>query len=111
MNKSSKIKVAFTPLQLSLLHQMLLNDCQKRPTTELEKVIKSIKIELFEIFAKKCINYATNPNGKNKIMELKYHQLYIIYDIITKYQNQFSIHEQNTLELLKPKIHQNLLIL
>lgn len=111
MNKSSKIKVSFTPLQLSLLHQMLLEECQKRPTTELEKVIKSIKIELFEIFAKKCINYATNPNGKDKRIELRYYQLYIIYDIITKYQNQFSIHEQNTLELLKPKIHQNLLIL
>ena len=61
------ISVKLAPETLFLVHKVLLDEIQTKPAdTRAKKALKSILIELFNVFVKKCISYGNSPNGRTE---------------------------------------------
>lgn len=70
-----------------------------------------MKVELFEILARRCVSYSSNPNGKPRIITLRYHLAAALLELITSGMKHPSlgIYEQNKIEILKNELHRLLL--
>lgn len=103
-----KITLKISPEALSLIHQLTLIECRSKAYNHSDKCKKSLCMELFEILAKKCISYTKNPNGKPRILSLKYHLAYYLYELLMaeNYYRILSIYEANKLDMLKNNLHQ-----
>lgn len=107
-----KISVKLAPETLFLVHKVLLDEIQTKPAdTRAKKALKSILIELFNVFVKKCISYGNNPNGKSRMVNLKYYQADKLCDILCSLLQSasFGMNEYNKLDMLKNELHQKLL--
>ena len=106
-----KISVKLAPETLFLVHKILLNEIQTPSDTRDKKVLKSILIELFNVFVKKCISYGNSPNGRSRTVNLKYYQADKLCDILCSLLQSasFGMNEYNKLDMLKNELHQKLL--
>lgn len=104
-----KVTIKIDPETLSLLHRIILDECQMIANNIGRKTGKSMRVELFEIISRKCIAYTTNPNGKKMTITLKYHLASLVLDIVSDRIWSLGIYESNKLELLKNDLHQKLL--
>lgn len=106
------ISVKLAPETLFLVHKVLLYEIQTNPAyTRTKKALKSILIELFNVFVKKCISYGNSPKGRSRTVNLKYYQVDKLCDILCSLLQSpyFGINEYNKLDMLKNKLHQKLL--
>lgn len=106
------ISVKLAPETLFLVHKVLLDEIQTKPAdTRAKKALKSILIELFNVFVKKCISYGSSPNGKSRTVNLKYYQADKLCDILCSLlqSTSFGMNEYNKLDMLKNELHQKLL--
>ena len=101
-----KITFKIDPETLHLVHRIVLGKCQKIVSTD-RPCKKSMHVELWEIFSKKCISYNVNPNGKDRSISLRYHLVNEMYELLLTEINRPSlgVYERNKLDILKNKIH------
>ena len=105
-----KITIKIDPETLFLLHKIVLDSAQMIADNKARRIGKSMRIELFDTISKRCIAYTSNPNGKDLSITLKYHLVSLVYDILE--DRKFyptGICEVNKLDMLKNKLHQQLL--
>ena len=105
-----KLTIKTDPETLFLLQKVILDSAQIIADTKGRKIGKSMRVELFDTVSKRCISYTSNPNGKDLSLTLKYHLANEVHDILQerKYYPA-GIYESNKLDILKNKLHQQLL--
>lgn len=103
-----KITVKTDPETLFLLHRLVLDSVQIGTK---KSSAKSMKAEIFEILAKRCIVYSANPNGKSRTITLRYHLAETLFDAVTYVITHPSLgtYERNKLEIFKNNLHRLLL--
>ncbi|SDE75425.1 hypothetical protein [Riemerella columbipharyngis] len=106
-----KITIKVTPEAMFLLHKIILAECQKVAYQRQMKVKLSIMQELFQSLSNRCIAYTSNPNGKERVLTLKYYQADCLFDILCSRLNGrlYGSYELNTMELIKNELHQKLM--
>lgn len=104
-----KITIKTDPETLFLLHKIILDECQMIANNTGRKSGKSMRIEIFEILARRCITYSANPNGKKLNITLKYHLANLVYEILSDLRLSLGIYEANKMEMLKNELHLKLL--
>lgn len=102
-----KLSIKIDPETLFLLHRVTMDKAQ---SFGLEKVEKSLCLELFEIHCRLCFSYSQNPNGKLRTLTLRYHLadklLQLVKSTLDKPLGSF---EYNKLDMFKNQLHQKLL--
>ena len=103
-----KISIKTDPETLYLLHRLVLDAAQTSPGRSSGK---SMRVELFEILARRCVSYSANPNGKPRTITLRYHLAAALLELITTVikHPSLGIYEKNKLEICKNKLHRLLL--
>lgn len=107
MKAQMKITIKLDPETLHLMHRLILDKCQMIDYGIPARCGKSMLVELWEIFSKKCISYNVNPNGKDRSLSLRYHLVNEMYELLLAEINHPSlgVYECNKLDILKNKIH------
>lgn len=100
-----KITVKVDPETLFLLHGLVMKS--KQDTTRSSS--NSMIVELFEVFAKRCIGYSANPNGKPRSVTIRFHLAKRLLECVSSSQWSFGPFEHNKLEMFKNTLHQKLL--
>ncbi len=102
-----KITIKIDPETLFLLQRISL----ERSQFKTRNIGKSMRIELFEILSRKCIAYSTNPNGKPRTIELRFHLAAQLLEDVKNAINydDSGTFEMNKLEIFKNQLHQKLL--
>ena len=107
-----KITINIDPETLFLVQKELQNIYGERRFYSMEERVKySQKLELSEIFTRKCMSYMVSQNGKNRQISLKYHQAYVLYQSILERLNMvgLGVLEWTKFDLLKNQLHQKLM--
>lgn len=104
-----KISLKLDPDTLSIAHKIVCDECHRYRNSRFGK---SIRAELWEVLSKKCIAYTNNPNGKPRMISLRYHLASTLQECINDFlvkNPSFGTYEYNKLIMLKNELHQKLL--
>lgn len=105
-----KITLKLDPDTLAIAHKIACDEWHRCNNSKFDK---SLRAELWEILSKKCIAYTNNPNGKPRIISLRYHLACVLQDCVNDFllvkTRMFGTYEYNKLIMLKNDLHQKLL--
>ena len=103
-----KLTLKTDPETLFLIHRIVL---EKSQNYKINKCTRSMMVELFEKLSKSCITYTTNPNGKPRTIELRYHLATELLNVVTAtlINAHLGTYEHNKVEIFKNQLHQKLL--